>query len=83
MNIPKYSLQNQKVIYFFLAIFLIGGVFAFFTLPKKEDAPFVIKQATLITQYPGATPLEVEEQVTVPIEREIQAMADVYKVKSE
>lgn len=83
MNIPKYSLQNQKVIYFFLAIFLIGGVFAFFTLPKKEDAPFVIKQATLITQYPGATPLEVEELVTVPIEREIQAMADVYKVKSE
>ena len=83
MNIPKYSLENQKVIYFFLAIFLIGGVLAFFKLPKKEDAPFVIKQATLITQYPGATPLEVEELVTVPIEREIQAMADVYKVKSE
>lgn len=83
MNIAKYSLDNQKVIYFFLIIFLIGGVFSFFSLPKKEDAPFVIKQATLITQYPGATAQEVEELVTVPIEREIQAMADVYKVKSE
>ena len=43
MNIPKYSLENRKVIYFFLAILLIGGVISFFKLPKKEDAPFVIK----------------------------------------
>ena len=50
MNLPKYSLENQKVIYFFLAIFLIGGIFAFFTLPKKEDAPFVIKQMLLQQQ---------------------------------
>ena len=41
MNIPKYSLENRKVIYFFLAILLIGGVISFFKLPKKEDAPFV------------------------------------------
>ena len=45
MNIPKYSLENRKVIYFFLAILLIGGVISFFKLPKKEDAPFVIKTA--------------------------------------
>ena len=48
MNIPKYSLENRKVIYFFLAILLIGGVISFFKLPKKEDAPFVIKTAVLL-----------------------------------
>lgn len=83
MNIPKYSLENQKIIYFFLAVMLIGGIYSFFKLPKKEDSPFVIKQAVLVTQYPGATPLEVEKLVTEPIEREIQAMSDVFQIKSE
>lgn len=83
MNIPKYSLENQKIIYFFLAVMLIGGIYSFFKLPKKEDSPFVIKQAVLVTQYPGATPQEVEMLVTEPIEREIQAMSDVFQIKSE
>lgn len=59
MNIPKYSLDNPKVIYFFLAILMIGGILAFESLGKKEDSPFVIKSAVLITRYPGATPQEV------------------------
>ena len=83
MNIPKYSLENQKIIYFFLAVMLIGGIYSFFKLPKKEDSPFVIKQAVLVTQYPGATPQEVEKLVTEPIEREIKAMSDVFQIKSE
>ena len=45
MNLAKYSLDNTKVIYFFLAVLLIGGVFSFGKLGKKEDAPFVIKSA--------------------------------------
>lgn len=83
MNIPQYSLENRKVIYFFLAVLLIGGIYSFFKLPKKEDAPFIIKTAALVTQYPGATPREVEKLVTEPIEREIQSMADVLQIKSE
>lgn len=83
MNIPKYSLENRKIVYFFLAIMLIGGIYSFFELPKKEDSPFVIKTAALVTQYPGATPLEVEKLITEPIEREIQSMAEVYQIKSE
>ena len=83
MNIPKYSLDNPKVIYFFLAVLMIGGVMAFESLGKKEDSPFVIKSAVLITRYPGATPQEVEQLITEPIEREIQSMRRVYKIKSE
>lgn len=83
MNIAKYSLDNPKVIYFFLAIMLIGGVLSFESLGKKEDSPFVIKTAVLITRYPGASPQEVEQLITEPIEREIQTMRRVYKIKSD
>ena len=83
MNLPVYSLENKKIIYFFLAIMLIGGIYSFFKLPKKEDSPFLIKQAVLVTQYPGATPQEVEKLITEPIEREIQSRSDVFQIKSE
>ena len=83
MNIAKYSLAHTKVIYFFLAVMLIGGVMAFDKLAKKEDAPFVIKSAVLMCYYPGATPTEVEMLITEPIEKEIQTMSDLKRLKSE
>lgn len=83
MNIPKFALDNSKIIYFFLALMVLGGVLSFDKLGKKEDAPFVIKQVVLVTQYPGATPEEVEKLVTEPIEREVQSMAGVKTIKSD
>lgn len=83
MNIPKLAIDNAKVVYFFLAMLFIGGLFSFGKLGKKEDAPFVIKNVVLITQYPGATPEEVEQLITEPIEREVQTLAGMYKLKSE
>lgn len=83
MNIPEYSLKNSKVIYFFLAVLLIGGLFAFGQLGKKEDAPFVIKTAVITTQYPGAGPQEVDRLITEPISREIQSLGDVKSIKTE
>lgn len=58
MNLAKYSLDNTKVVYFFLAVLLIGGIFSFGRLGKKEDAPFVIKTAVIMTRFAGATPEE-------------------------
>ncbi len=83
MNLPRYSLDNARVIFFFLAVLLVGGIVAFHRLGKKEDSPFVIKSAAIVTRYPGATPEEVEMLITEPIEREIQSMRRVYKITSE
>lgn len=83
MSLAKYSLDNTKIIYFFLAVLLIGGITSFGKLGKKEDAPFVIKSAVIMTRYPGAEPAEVERLITEPISREIQSMSGVYKIKSE
>ena len=83
MNLPKYSLRNAKVIWFFLFVLLAGGALGFSTLGKKEDSVFVIKSASLVCSYPGATPPEVEELITEPIEREVQSMRLVHKITSE
>lgn len=82
MNIASYSLKNKKIIFFFLFILIIGGVSAFRNLAKKEDSPFVIKQAMVYVTYPGASPQEVEQLITEVIEREVQTMPNLYKINS-
>ena len=83
MNLTEYSLRRPRVVWFVMAVMLIGGVYAFTRLGKKEDAPFVIKSAVLMTRYDGASPEEVERLVTEPIEREIQTMRSLHKLTSE
>ena len=83
MNISEYSLRNPKVVWFFLAVLLVGGVWGFFGMGKKEDSTFVIKSAVITASYPGANPFEVEQLVTEPIEREVQSMRRVDNVTSE
>ena len=83
MSLPEYSLKNRKVVWFFLFVLLAGGALGFVTLGKKEDSVFIIKSASLVCSYPGATPLEVEQLVTEPIEREVQSMRLVHKITSE
>ena len=83
MNLPEYALKNARVVWFFLLVLLVGGVAGFATLGKKEDSTFVIKSASLLCRYPGATPAEVEQLVTEPVEREVQSMRRVHKITSE
>lgn len=83
MNLSNLAIKYSRITYLLLIIMLVGGVISFDKLAKKEDAPFVIKQAVLMCSYPGASPKEVEELITEPIEREVQSMQGVKSVKSE
>ncbi len=83
MNLSEYSLRNSKVIWFFLAVLLAGGVWGFLHMGKKEDSTFVIKSAVITASYPGANPFEVEQLVTEPVEREVQSMRRIHKITSE
>ena len=83
MSIASYAMSHKRTIHFFLTFSLLGGVIAFNELGKAEDAPFVIKEAMLVTQYPGANQYEVEEQVTEVVERTVQATRGIDWIKSE
>ena len=83
MNLSEYSLRNPKVVWFLLAVLLVGGVWGFMNMGKKEDSTFVIKSAVITVSYPGANPYEVEQLVTEPVEREVQSMRRIHKITSE
>lgn len=82
-NIIKLSLRNSSVVGFFLVVALLGGIYAFIHLGKREDSTFKIKSAVVTCQYPGATPEEVEQLVVVPMEREFRTLTSVHKITAE
>lgn len=82
MNLTEYSLKNKIVVYFLLLIVLMGGVSSYFSMGKLEDAVFTIKTALVVTQYPGASPHEVEQEVTEVVERAAQSMDNIDEIFS-
>ena len=56
---------------------LIGGIGSYFQLPQLEDPAFTVKTAVVITLYPGASPQEVELEVTDRIEKAIQELPEL------
>ncbi|MGL4332401.1 MAG: efflux RND transporter permease subunit, partial [Bacteroidales bacterium] len=83
MKIIKYFLQNRAFTLLLLAFIIIGGIFSYMKMGKLEDAPFTIKQALVLTTYPGATPEEVQTQVTDILEESIQSLGELYYLKTE
>ncbi len=82
MNISKWALANSKLIYYFVAILIVGGALAYYDMSKLEDPAIKVKQAMVITTYPGASPHEVELQVSEQLERAIYSMNGIEKVES-
>lgn len=82
-SLSQITIEHRTLPVFLFIVLFIGGIHSFTQLEKREDSTFVIKTAALSCHYPGASPFEVEELITEPIERELQGMPSVYKITSE
>ena len=82
-DFTRFFLRNRALSWLLLGLVLVGGLFAYLNMGKLEDAPFTIKQALVTTSYPGASPMEVREQVTDILEEAIQSLGELYYLKSD
>ncbi|MDX5406875.1 MAG: efflux RND transporter permease subunit [Chromatiaceae bacterium] len=82
MDIARYFIKYRTSSWLFAAILLCGGIVSYMGLGRLEDPQFTLKQALIITQYPGASPTQVEEEVTYPLENAIQQLPYVNHVTS-
>ena len=74
MSLPQIAVEKRTVTYFMLFLILAVGGASYFKLGQLEDPDFTVKVALVITQYPGASPKEVELEVTDRIESAIQEL---------
>lgn len=83
MKLVKYFLQKKQVTILLMILIIASGLFSYVKMGKLEDAPFTIKQALVMTPYPGASPSEVQSQVTDVLEESIQSLGELYYLKTE
>ena len=81
-DIGSWSLDNRKLVYFLVAVLVVGGIFAYYDMSKLEDPELKVKQAMVVTAYPGASAHQVELEVTDPLEKSIRSMNSVETVGS-
>ena len=77
-----WGLQNRKLVVFLVACLLIGGILAIRGMSKLEDPEIVVKQALVVTTYPGASAHQVELEVTDLLEKSIRTMKNIEFVES-
>lgn len=82
MNLGRLCIDNRVLGWLIIIVLTVGGLFSFSKLGRYEDPEFTIKDAKVITPYPGASPVEVEQEVTDRIESAIQQMGQVKYVTS-
>lgn len=82
MNLAEVSIRNRTVTLVFAVLLLVLGVVSYFKLPRLEDPEFTIKDALIVTPYPGATAEEVQKEVTDVIELAAQQLEQLERVTS-
>jgi len=83
MNLGELSVRHDRVVYTAMAFVVLGGIVAYFNIGRLEDPEFTIKEALIVTPYPGASADEVAKEVSNPIETACQQLGQLKRVESE
>lgn len=82
-NLTEVSLKHKNLIWYFIIVITLGGIFAFQNLGRMEDPAFTIRQMIVSATWPGATAKEVSEFLADPIEKKLQETPGLDYLKSE
>ncbi|MBO4664637.1 MAG: efflux RND transporter permease subunit [Bacteroidaceae bacterium] len=82
INYSKWALDNRKLVSFLVICLIIGGFLSYQSMSKLEDPALKVKQAMVVTTYPGASSHQVELEVTDRLEKAIREMPSVSNVQS-
>ena len=83
MGIIDFSIKNPLVVNLFLVLIIVTGVISWRSMPQEMFPVVEIDKVRISTEFEGAPPEEVESQITIPIEDELDALADIDVITSE
>ncbi|MBQ4494672.1 MAG: efflux RND transporter permease subunit, partial [Selenomonadaceae bacterium] len=82
-NLTELSLNNRPLVWYFIIVAFVGGIFSYFSLGRMEDPKFVIREMIVAAYWPGATADEMQEQVTDKLEKKLQDIPNLDNLRSE
>lgn len=82
MDLARFAITKRLISAVCTCLILYSGYFAYNALPRFEDPEFIVRQAQIITPYPGASAEEVADEVTEVIENALQQLQGIDEVRS-
>lgn len=82
MNITQFAIERNRITFTVLATILLLGFALFSDLPRDSMPPYTIRVATVVSQFPGASPERVEQLVSFKIEKIAQELPELDEVTS-
>jgi len=83
MNLTDNAIKNRILVFSFLVISVFFGISVFNLMPRDDMPPFLIRYATIVSSFPGASPERIEMLVSDRIEKVIQEIPEVDYITSE
>ncbi|MFA0921314.1 AcrB/AcrD/AcrF protein [Pseudomonas coronafaciens pv. garcae] len=73
-NLSALAVRERSITLFLICLISLAGIIAFFKLGRAEDPAFTVKVMTVVSVWPGATALEMQDQVAEKIEKRLQEL---------
>ncbi len=83
INLVEAAMKYRQIILAFVLCMMVLGIVALKNMPRREYPEFTIRKGVIVGIYPGATSLEVEEQLTTAVENYIFGYEEVNKEKTQ
>lgn len=81
-NLTELALKNKVLVWYFIVIIAIAGVFSYMKLGRAEDPSYNVRTMVVTVAWPGASAQQMQEQVVDKIEQKLQDTQDLDYLKS-
>jgi multidrug efflux pump len=81
-NLSRWAIEHPALVRYLMVVLLLMGIGAYFQLGQDEDPPFTFRAMVIRAAWPGATAMQVAEQVTDRLERTLQEVPYADKIRS-
>ena len=82
MNLPRFALTHRSIVLAFVTVLLVAGLYNFETMSRREDPEITIRDALVLTRWPGAPATKIDELITDPLEKAIGSISEVQTLRS-
>ena len=82
MILNQAALKRQATVLALLVIIVIAGIYCYVTLPRESFPDITIPYVFVTTNYEGVAPEDMEELITIPIERKLKGIDNVEEIRS-
>src|SRR6186713_315102 len=81
-KLTSWSIDNRATIFVLTILITLAGLMSYLSIPKEQFPDVTVPQIFVTTIYPGASPSDMEQLVTKPIEKELKGLSGVKKITS-